>query len=207
MKLMNVLSTAFILCFTIATYAQTDRIIISEEKKGRRVVLFAENTTDEALNIFILVDAKGYRRSADKPILMDVPAKRKLPVTTLIELNPAEASYTYDLIINDQLDNTKEISFKNSVKDIERVINNKLVFFSKNDCEKCVALDNALKDKRFVFRNFNIDEDPVLYKQFIAFIQNRYSEKSEIKLPVIWNKDAVIFGYDELENLIPKLKQ
>ncbi|GER58943.1 hypothetical protein ULMA_10510 [Patiriisocius marinus] len=206
MKLMTFIFTAFIFCCTLTSYAQADRIIISEEKKGRRIVLFAENTTDEALNIFILIDAKGYRRSADKPILMDVPAKRKLPVTTLIELNLETASYTYELIINEELDNTKEISFKNSVSDIERVIKDKLVMFSKSDCDRCEQLNDELKNRRIMFRNFNIDEDPVLYKQFMAFIQNSYTEKTEIRFPVIWNKNEVIFGYDELETLIPTLK-
>ena len=35
MKLMTFIYTAFILCFTLTTYAQADRIIISEEKSTK----------------------------------------------------------------------------------------------------------------------------------------------------------------------------
>lgn len=206
MKLINYLFTAFILCCTMVAYSQTDRIIISEKEKGKRIVLYAENTTDETLNIFILVDANGYRRSADKPILMDIPAKRKVPVTTLIKLNQPNASYTYELIINDELDLTKNISYQKAAADIERVITDKLVIFSKVGCDRCKRLDDELKYRRIEYRNFNIDEDPVLYKQFMAFIQNTFTEKTQIRFPVIWNKDQAIFGYDELDDVMSKLK-
>ena len=206
MKLLNYIITAFILCYTIQIQAQEDRIIISEIKKGKRIVIYAENTTDETLNIFILVDSNGYRRSADKPILMDVPANRKLPVTTLIALNQPNASYTYELIINDELDMTKNISYTKAAADIERVITDKLVLFSKVGCDRCTRLDEELKYRRIDFRNFNIDKDPVLYKQFMAFIQNTFTEKTQIRFPVIWNKDEAIFGYDELEKVILQLK-
>ncbi len=206
MKLLNYLTTIFIFCLTLTAFSQEDRIVISEEKKGKRIVLFAENTTDETLNIFILINSNGYRRSADKPVLMDVPAGRRLPITTLISLDKPGASYTYDLIINDELDMTRNISYKKSASDIEKVIKNKLVMFSKLGCDRCVRLEEELKYQRITFRNFNLDEDPVLYKQFMAFIQSSFTEKKQIRFPVIWNKDEAIFGYDNLEDVISKLK-
>ncbi|MGJ8666642.1 MAG: glutaredoxin family protein [Patiriisocius sp.] len=194
-----------VLLCTAFSWAQQDRIIISEEKKGKRIVLKAENTTDETLNIFVLINANGYRRSADKPILIDVPAKRKIPLATLIAIDEPNASYTYELIINDKLDNTKDISYTKAASDISRVIEGKLVMFSKAGCDRCKRLEEELTYKRIDFRNFNLDEDPILYKQFMAFIESSFTEKTQIRFPVIWNKTEAIFGYDELEDVMTEL--
>lgn len=206
MKLLQIFLTTLLFSFCFTANAQEARIKITEVKKGKRIVLYAENTTDETLNIFVLVNANGYRRSADKPVLMDVPAKSTVPVTTLISLNDPNANYTYELIINEELDTTKSVSYQKAASDIERVIKDKLVIFSKVGCDRCERLDEELTYQRIPFRNFNIDEDPVLYKQFMAFIQNSFTDKTQIRFPVIWNKDEAIFGYDNLEIVMSKLK-
>lgn len=193
--------------FTIGLFAQQDRIIIKEEKKGKRIVLKAQNTTDRALNIFILVNANGYRRSADKPILMDVPAKSTRVVTTLIAIDQVNAFYTYELIINEKLDNTKDIAFSKAASDIEKVIQDKLVIFSKLGCDRCKRLEEELTFRRIKHRSFNLDEDPILYKQFMAFIESSFTEKTQIRFPVIWNKTDAIFGYDVLEDVVETIKQ
>ncbi|GEQ85781.1 hypothetical protein ULMS_12890 [Patiriisocius marinistellae] len=202
----KLLFLSIILC-TAITWAQQDRIIISEEKKGKRTVLKAENTTDETINIFILVHAEGYRRSADKPILIDIPAKRKIPLTTLIAIDTTTASYTYDMIINEDLieDLSKNVSYKKGAIDISRVIKDKLVLFSMTNCDRCQLLDETLLDKGIEYRNFNIDEDPILYKQFMAFIESSFTEKTKIRFPVIWNKTKAIFGFDNLEEVMMKI--
>lgn len=61
------------------TNAQQEQVLISEKKTGKRLVLMAENTTADTLNVFLMVFAEGYRRSADKPILKDIPLFQKCP--------------------------------------------------------------------------------------------------------------------------------
>lgn len=63
-----------------------------------------------------------------------------------------------------------------------------------------------LKGEDISFRSFNIDEDPVLYQQFLSFLED-YTENPEvITFPVIWNKDHVKFGYEELSETIYEIK-
>lgn len=202
MKILQKLLLISILLTPILSWSQQDRIIISEEKKGKRSVLNAENTTDETLNIFVLIDANGYRRSADKPIRVDVPAKRKIPIASLITLDQAHSSYTYELIINDNLDPTKKLAYPKAASDVSRVIKGKLVIFSKAGCDRCTRLEEELKYRRIDFKNFKLDEHPILYKQFMAFIAASFTEKTQIRFPVIWNKEDAIFGYDVLEDVI-----
>ena len=192
-----------LICFS-NSYSQDGRIIISEKKRGKRISLVAENTTSDTLNIFLMVISEGYRRSAARPVLKNIPPNSKVPMMTMIELANTPSSYSYNLIINDQ-ENDLQFSRVKEEIDIERVINNKLVIFTKKDCDKCDLLSSTLETKDFNFRNFNIDDDKALYNQFLAFIQKKQPEKLVIKFPVIWNKDHTIFGYDSLEEVLGEL--
>jgi len=112
----------------------------SEGKKtGKRIVLVAENLTQDTLNVFLMVNAQGYRKSASKPVIKNIPPKAQVPMITLIELANHEYMYTYDLIVNEQ-ENNINLSFDSQIKDIQKNIEGKLVLFSTPDCEKCLAL-------------------------------------------------------------------
>jgi glutaredoxin len=181
--------------------AQDDKVVITEQKKGKRIVLYAENTTKDTLNVFFMVNAEGYRRSASKPQLQDLPPNSITEMITLIELTKIPSSYTYELIVNGEQQDISVTHLKETI-DIEKTITGRLVLFSEKDCEKCVLLEKILLGNKTQFRNFDIREDEILYDQFIKFIYKKYPSKTEIRLPVVWNKDHVIFGYDNLEELL-----
>jgi glutaredoxin len=185
--------------------SQDLKVLISEKKTGKRVVLMAENKTQDTLNVFLMVHAEGYRRSASKPVLKDLPPLSKTPMITLIELSGVPHQYTYELIVNEQ---KSELQFtvQKKANDIEKVIANKLVIFSKNDCSKCELLTALLKDKRIQHRNLNIEEDAVLYRQFMVFIEPKLQAETKIRFPVIWNKDHAIFGYDSITDILKELE-
>ncbi|RDK85611.1 glutaredoxin family protein [Marinirhabdus gelatinilytica] len=190
-----------ILFVSLGSYAQGLKVLITEKKKGKRTVLMAENKTGDTLNVFLMVNATGYRRSADKPVLKDIPPGKKIPMITLIEIADQESSYTYDLIVNEEQRNVN-ITHDKQVKDIEKNIKNRLVLFSTEDCEQCTALSEALTEKRLEHRVFNINEDPVIYRQFMAFIERKLTNETKIRFPVIWNRTETIFGYEALEDII-----
>lgn len=126
-------------------------------------------------------------------------------MTTLIELSGIPSSYTYDLIVNENRDNSVSVTYEKQVVDIENVLKGKIVIFSISNCEKCEVLVALLESERVNFRNFNLDEDPSLYRQFMNFINNELKENTQIRFPVIWNKTYTIFGYDELEKVAGEL--
>lgn len=200
----------FILFFTFfivgfGLFAQDSRIIITEEKIGKRVTVFAENTSKDTLNIFLMIFPEGFRRSASQPKLTNIAPKEKLLMTTLIELGTKPSSYSYELFVNDEEQNIN-MSFEKNVIDIEKVITGKVVIFSNDLCEKCDYLSKVLDEKRIAHRNFNITEDKVLYNQFLYFIEKKYPNKKIAALPVVWNKDYLIFGYTDVEDVLMQLK-
>ncbi|OAB81533.1 glutaredoxin family protein [Cochleicola gelatinilyticus] len=192
------------LLITFTAICQDERVLISEKKSGKRIILSAENTTNATLNVFFMVISEGFRRSASKPMIKDLPPKSKTHMITLIELeeNP---TYTYELIINDQA-SPISISYENQTKDLRRVIDGKLVLFSEPGCEKCTLLENALRQRRIEHRNVNLKEDPKTHKQYLELLQNMHPDVQIQKLPTIWNRDHFIFGYEELEQILKELK-
>ncbi len=186
-------------------FSQGLKVLISEVKTGKRVELFAENKTQDTLNVFLMVNAEGYRRSASKPVIKNIAPGAKVPMITLIEITGKESRYTFEMIVNDK-DNDVNFSYDEPERDIERVIKGQLVIFSSDGCGKCTLLSELLDAQRVQHRIFNINEDAILYGQFMSFIERRLTVETKIRFPVIWNKDDVIFGYDDLESLLKDLQ-
>lgn len=196
----KILLLLFLTC-TSNSVCQGLKVLISEEKKGKRVVLMAENKTEDTLNVFLMVNAEGYRRSASKPVIKNIAPLSTIPMITLVELEGVESRYTYDLVVNEK-DYSVGVTYKKEQKDIERILKDKIVVFTADECEKCKALLDSLSANRIQHRSFNINEDATLYGQFMAFIERKLTAESRILFPVIWNKDDVIFGYDDLKRLL-----
>lgn len=180
-------------------------IEIIEKKRGKLTDLYAQNKTEDSLNIFFLVHAKGYRKSASKPIITIIPPFSSILLTTLIELTSEPSSYTYDLVINGDATETS-FDYEDLPKDIIKIINRKIVLFTGVNCEKCTELTTALDENKIRYDIIDINEKPVYYRQFIAHIQSELTVNTRIRLPLIWNKDYVIFGYDILDEVLDELK-
>ncbi len=200
----HIIITFLLFFFSFQGFSQDLKVLITEKKTGKRVVLIAENKTQDTLNVFLMVHAEGYRRSASKPVLKDLPPLSKTPMITLIELTGVPHQYTYELIVNER---KTELQFTVNKKanDIERTLTNRVVVFSKNNCPKCELLTSLLTSKRIQYRDLNIEKDQALYRQFMVFMESRLDAQTKIRFPVIWNKDHAIFGYDNIEEIVQEL--
>lgn len=193
-------------CVTISVSQNINsKIEIIEQKRGKLTDLYAQNKSEDTLNIFFLVHAKGYRKSASKPIITNISPFSSIKLTTLIELSSEPSSYTYDLVINGDATDTS-FDYEDLPKDIEKIINRKIVLFTGINCEKCSELTTALDEEKVRYELIDINEKPVYYRQFIAHIQSELTVNTHIRLPLIWNKDYVIFGYDDLNMVLGELK-
>jgi glutaredoxin len=181
--------------------AQNLKVLIKEQKRGKRLVLIAENKTNDSLNVFLMVNAQGYRRSASKPVIKNIPPLSEVPMITLIELDGEKSQYTFELVVNEKA-SPMSFSYDEPERDIERVMKGKLVIFSAEGCGKCDKLSEELDDLRIQHRVFNIKEDAVLYGQFMSFIERKLTSETKIRFPVVWNRDDVIFGYESLEEIL-----
>lgn len=195
----------FLFGLAFVTKAQDSRIKISEKKQGKRLVFTAKNVSQDTLNVFFMVRSEGYRRSADRPTIKFINPGESVNLITLIELTNVPSSYDYTLVVNDD-DYTLDLTNKKSTIDIEKQITDRVVLFTEETCEKCQLLHTELDVNKINHQVFDIAKDPELYKQFVTFIQKRYPELQAMRLPVIWNKDELLFGWDQLDQVIDKLK-
>ena len=95
--------------------AQQNGVFIIEEKKTKRHLIYAKNTTTENRSVFLKVNAIGYRRTADRPTIKIIPPNSKVLLTTLIPLKNTKNSYTYIFTANLELENL----------DVQRIKSNK----------------------------------------------------------------------------------
>ncbi len=200
------LLTLLLVSISYTAFSQDDRILVSEKKQGKRIVFSAENITKDTLNVFFMVRSEGYRRSADRPTIKFINPGQKVQLITLIELSNVASSYDYTLIVNDE-DYTLDLTNEKKTIDIEKQISNRVVLFTDETCEKCQLLHTELDVNKIDHQVFDINKDPELYQQFTAFIAKKYPEVQAMRLPVIWNKDELLFGWDQLEEIISKLKK
>lgn len=98
-------------------FSQEKRVLISEKKQGKRTVLYAENTTKDTLNVFFMVISEGFRRSADRPLIKDIPPLSKEPMITLIEIKESPSNYTYTLVVNEAQNDLHFTPEKNKKKE------------------------------------------------------------------------------------------
>lgn len=117
--------TVFALFIWVSAFSQDERIILSEKKQDKRIVLFAENTTKDTLNIFLMVTSEGYRRSADRPVIKNIPPLGKTPMITLIEMDGVPSTYDYTLVVNERKNDLNFSRQKRDI-DIEKVISRKI---------------------------------------------------------------------------------
>ncbi len=200
------LLTLLLIAIGITAKAQDSRIVISEKKQGKRLVFMAENVTQDTLNVFFMVRSEGYRRSADRPTIQFINPGESKALMTLIELANVTSSYDYTLVVNDE-DYSLNITNEKKTIDIEKQISNRVVLFTDPECEKCQLLHTELDVNKIEHQVFDISKDPELYKQFTAFIAKKYPKLQAMRLPVIWNKNELLFGWNQLDDIISTLKK
>ncbi|KAA1246675.1 hypothetical protein [Aquimarina sp. RZ0] len=93
-----------ILIFSFSfSFTQKKEVRLIEDQQKKRTIIYIQNDSDIDKSVFLKINPLGYRRSAHRPIIKNIPANSKVQMIVLIPLTDAVSSYTYDLIVNDEL--------------------------------------------------------------------------------------------------------
>ncbi|WP_452228165.1 MULTISPECIES: glutaredoxin family protein [unclassified Lacinutrix] len=202
--------SVFTLLFTIATTAQNEHEFVSIQEKvtGKRVELFAINTNDIAYDIFLKVDAIGYRRSSARPIIKNIPAHSKIRMITLVKLVNTEPSYKYTLVVN-------EVSFDLAMQKDDTGLNFKIdkslkaktvTLFTKDNCLLCNQTKDVLANNKINYKEFNIDQDSTYLVLLIKeFKNNKVNYKTHA--PVLKMDDSLYTNIKTQKQLIETLQE
>jgi len=142
-----------LLLISLSSFAQKEHkfVKLSEEKKGKRVTLYATNTDSISYDVFLKVDTKDFRRSSNRPIIRNIAANSKIKLMTLIQLTGKEGKYKSIFVVNEvayALDINKDheaLDFK-----LDRALKDKKVtLFTQDNCVICPDTKRIQKRRRF----------------------------------------------------------
>lgn len=111
----------FIFLGANATQQQPEGIEITVEKGHKKITYFAENITDQDLDLFFKVNSTGFRRNADRPMIETIPAKTKKALLTLIPLTGKDTTHTYMAVVTQKENNIELRKTDTIVKDVMRM--------------------------------------------------------------------------------------
>ncbi len=210
-KMKSILPLVLILLLSTSAYSQNDHeyVKLKEEKKGKRLNLYAVNTDTISYDIFLKVETKDYRRSSNRPILRTIAPKSKAKLMTLIQLANTEGKYNSVFIVNEvayalEIDKDFEaLSFK-----LDKAIKDKKVtLYTKDDCLICPDVKRILIDNKIGYTEYNIDKDSTNYikiiKEFQADKQNRF----ENRIPLLKVDDKIYNDIKTRDDFIVTLQK
>ncbi|MDY8134081.1 glutaredoxin [Aquimarina sp. 2201CG5-10] len=194
----------FILLFSFTVVAQENPVRLIEEVQKKRTILYVQNDTDTDKSVFLKVNPIGYRRSAQRPVIKNIPAKSKTQILILIPLTDVDSHYTYDLIVNEQLKNIDVDRSKNTRKEapVSSILRSEIIIFTKKGCKKCELLISKLKEKHIKYREVNIDTKS-RYREYLWELLNRDGyDKNTIGVPLGIIKGKLQYPIDDLDTFI-----
>ncbi|WP_290698912.1 glutaredoxin domain-containing protein [Lacinutrix sp.] len=201
---------AFLL-FTINSFAQNDHefVKLSEEKKGKRLTLYATNTDSISYDIFMKIETKDYRRSSNRPIIRNIAANSKIKLMTLIQLAETEGNYNSVFVVNEvayTLDINKDhegLDFK-----LDRAIKDKkVVLFTKDDCVICPDTKRILENNKIAYTEYKIDKDSTNYLKIIKEFKADKKNRFENRIPVLKVGDKVYNNIKSTEDFVGALRE
>ena len=149
-------------CFTtFLGFAQNNHshIKIQDETKGKKVDLYAVNSSNTDYEVFLKINATGFRRIAENPVTKLVPANSKVKMSQLIKITNAESNYTFGMIVNEVgHDIEKEEDIINFSFD-ESKTKTPVTIYIKDYCDLCAKTIKLFRDNNVVYTVLNIDED------------------------------------------------
>ncbi|WP_452224110.1 glutaredoxin family protein [Lacinutrix chionoecetis] len=200
-----------ILLLTCNCFAQNEHkyVKLSEEKKGKRLTLYATNTDSLSYDIFLKVDTKDFRRSSNRPIIRNIAANSKIKLMTLIQLAGTEGNYESVFVVNEvayslELDKDFEaLDFK-----LDRAIKEKKVtIFTKDDCLICPDTKRILDNNKIRYTEYNIDKDSTNYLKIIKEFKTNKQSRFENRIPLLKVDGAVYNNIKSVEDFIGALRE
>jgi len=201
---------AFLL-LSLNSFTQNEHkfVKLSEEKKGKRVTLYATNTDSISYDLFLKVDTKDFRRSSKRPIIRNIAANSKIKLLTLIQLANTEGKYESIFVVNEvayALDIKKDrevLDFK-----LDRALKEKKVtLYTKDDCLICPDTKRILDNNKIAYTEYNIDKDSTNYLKIIKEFQANKEKRFKNRIPLLKVGDKVYNKIETKEDFIGALRK
>ncbi|WP_299437715.1 hypothetical protein [uncultured Aquimarina sp.] len=198
----------FLFCSVPKVLAQEKQVHLVEDIQKKRTILYVQNDTDSDKSVFLKINPIGYRRSAQRPIIKNIPANSKKQMIILIPLTDVPSSYTYNLIVNEELQNIDAKRQKEKPQEVppQTVSKYHVFVYTEQNCNRCDTLKQKLKDKKINFLEVDIDSknnllSPVFWKK----MNDKGYTRENIKLPFVKKNKALYYPIPDFDTFIKEI--
>lgn len=171
-----------LLLYSFSIFAQKGPIKIVEEKIPNRLALYAVNESETDYDVLLEVTGTNFKQSAGNPRLTRVPGASKVLVKTLIVTRGEEASYTYNLKINDSL--SRRALRKDFIPIKIKPKKNITVYITEN-CLSCDTIINGLSNSHYLYTTLLLSENPDVVRQLEISLSYLNTPLHSIPNPII----------------------
>ncbi len=200
MRMFLVVFCSFLSTFTAV--AQND-IDLTEERKGNEVLVYAQNNRNEAVELTISADIKGFTTNITFPYKVKINANSKVLAFTLIETKGVENSYHFNLSysIPKQIIGEGAVSDKTRFTDIE--LNPSIVnIFTKDGCGRCAFAVKYLTDNKIKFNELNTTVHHPNNALMFDKLEAAGFKGGSVTMPVIVYKDKVYYNMQDMAAIL-----
>ncbi|WP_452232605.1 glutaredoxin family protein [Lacinutrix sp. MEBiC02595] len=197
----------FLLFFVSAfSFAQNNHahISIKKKEKGKRVDVYAVNSSNTDYEVFIKINAVGFRKSAENMVTKAVPAKSEVKMASLIRISD-DSNVTFGMIVNEIGHDTEKVANAIDFTFDENKKNKPVIIFVKDYCSLCESTIKLFSDNNIVHTIYNIDEDKEYYQKIQQELLNRKNDKTSL-VPIIEVEDSIYNRLESRDKLIKALK-
>lgn len=199
----------FIWCCLISTLgiqAQKD-IELIKENKDNQVLIYAKNNTNEALEVHLSADIKGYSSDAKFPVIKNVAANSKDIILTLTAAHGVENSYQLSVSYTKAQQTKEDAKGTDNTRFTGIEINpTKINVFTKDGCGRCAYVIKYLTDNNIPFLELNTSKHHPNNQLMFEKLGEAGFKGGSVTMPVIYYKEELYYNIKDMPALLKSME-
>lgn len=187
--------------------AQPSEIELLETRSDGKIELFAQNNSEEALEITLSAELTGFITTDKNPLKQTILPKTKSLVMTLVAppgvacQYSTSVTYTKAKKVTTNRDLTKK---ENSSSD--KINLTKINVFTQDGCGRCDYVVKYLQDKKIPFVELNTTTLPSNQGLMFESLQEAGFTGNSVQMPVVINKGKAEYNIKDLPTWVKSIK-
>lgn len=191
---------------TLGLQAQKDLELI-KEIKDNQVLIYAKNNTNEALEVQLSADIKGYSADATFPVIKSVAANSKDIVLTLTTAQGVENSYQLSVSYSKARQSIEDAVVSDNTHFTGIEINpTKINVFTKDGCGRCAYVTKYLTDNNIPFLELNTSIHHPNSNLMFEKLGEAGFKGGSVTMPVIYHKGKVYYNIGDLPTVLKSME-
>lgn len=187
--------------------AQSQDIEIIEERTETGIVLYAQNNTEDELDVTFNLDSKGFVLSTQSPINKILPPKGTELMMTLTAPKGVVCEYSSGISykkVRKQVTGT-ESNRKNRITGVQ-LNTAKINVFTQDGCGRCEYVIKYLEDMKIPYVELNTSIHAPNQALMFEKLQEAGFKGNSVQMPVVIHNGKTEYNIKELANWTKKLK-